>query len=216
MDGGPKSSADEVVSFAVRNGIAPDAAFVSHSDDDHFTGLKALYDSGMLKKVYCSAQEYETVSAAMPNARVVPLSAGDTVLLDDQTKAIVLYPYTDSDAKDKNDLSLVLLIEHNDHRLLLTGDISGDIETRLFTGLGPIDIYKAAHHGSAHSSYRLPLSAVMPRCSVVSVGENSFGHPSPLALKNLGDYSGEVYTTQQDHAVVFRIADDISIQTYGD
>ncbi len=216
VDGGPQSSADEVVSFAVRNGIAPDAAFVSHTDDDHFTGLKALYSSGILKKVYCSAQEYETVSAAMPNARVVPLSAGDTVLLDDQTKAVVLYPYADSDAKETNDLSLVLLIEHKGHRVLLTGDISGDIETRLFTGLGPIDIYKAAHHGSAHSSYRLPLSAVMPLYSVVSVGENSFGHPSTLALKNLEDYSGEVYTTLQDHAVTFRIADEISIETYGD
>ncbi len=216
VDGGPEKSADEVVSFAVRNGIAPDAAFVSHTDADHFSGLKALYDEGMLKKVYCSAQEFETVAAAMPEARVVPLTAGDTVLLDDETKAVVLYPYKDSEAETKNDLSMVLLIEYNGHSVLLTGDIPGEKETMLFMGLPEVDIYKAAHHGSAHSSYRLPLSVIKPSYSVVSVGENSFGHPDGRAMKNLSDYSGDVVTTLEDHAAVFRIGEEITIQTYGE
>lgn len=216
VDGGPEKSADEVVSFAVRNGIAPDAAFVSHTDDDHFSGLKALYAQGLLKKVYCSVQEYGTVSAAMPKAQVVPLAAGDTVLLDDETRAVVLYPYSNSSAETKNDLSLVLLVQYKNHSVLLAGDISGEKETVLFTGLPSVDIYKAAHHGSAQSSYRLPLSVIKPAYSVVSVGDNRFGHPSPLAMRNLQDYSGDVLTTRQDHAVVFNIGEGILVQSYGE
>ena len=32
IDGGPLKSGEEVVSFTARNGISPDAAFVSHTD----------------------------------------------------------------------------------------------------------------------------------------------------------------------------------------
>ena len=216
VDGGPEKSADEVVSFAVRNGVTPDAAFVSHTDADHFSGLLALYTQGLLKKVYCSTQEYSTVAAAMPKAQVVPLTAGDTVLLDDETKAVVLYPYSSSEAETKNDLSLVLLVTYQSHSVLLTGDISGEKETVLFTRLAPVDVYKAAHHGSAHSSYRLPLSVVKPSYSIISVGENSFGHPNPLAMRNLADYSGYVYTTMKNHAVVFNIGKEIAVKSYGD
>jgi len=215
VDGGPPKSADEVVDFAVRRGITPDAAFVSHTDDDHFAGLVKLYEQNMLHKVYCSTHEFAAVTAAMPKAEVVPLSAGDAVLLDDETRAVVLYPYSDSADGDKNDLSLVLLIEYKGHSALLTGDISGKNETALFMGLSHVDIYKAAHHGSKYSSYRLPLSGLNPKYSIVSVGENRFGHPDAWALNNLGDYSDAVYTTMQDHAVVFHIDDTIKVKTYG-
>ena len=216
IDGGRESSADEVVSFVVRNGYTPDAAFVSHTDDDHFYGITALYEAGLLDKIYCSWREEETAKAAMPDAEVIPLAAGDTVLLDENTRALVLYPYKETDAEDKNDTSLVLLIEYNGHKALLPGDISGDTETQIFAGQGNVDIYKATHHGSKYSSYRLPLSVLSPDYSVVSVGANTYGHPDPLAIKNLQDYSGEVLTTVDDYAVEFYIGDTITMNTYGD
>ena len=215
IDGGREQSAEEVVSFALRRGITPEAAFLSHTDDDHFSGLVALYKAGLLHKVYCSYQEEETVRAAMPEAQVVPLGAGDAVLLDDLTRAVVLYPYRDTASDEKNDQSLVLLVEYGGHTALFTGDISGAAETRIFASVGGVDIYKAAHHGSKYSSYRLPLSVLEPEYSVVSVGNNSFGQPSELALDNLEDYSGEVFVTREDYAVEFYIDDDIRIHIYG-
>lgn len=215
IDGGREQSAQEVVSFTVRQGITPDAAFITHTDGDHFSGLKALYEAGLLHKVYCSVQEEETVRAAMPEAEVVPLSAGDTVLLDDTTRAVVLYPYRDTQAKDKNEMSLVLLVEYKDHTALFAGDIPGAVETRIFASVGEVDIYKAAHHGSNGSSYRLPLSVLEPEYSVVSVGSNRFGHPGELAMDNLEDYSGEVFYTIDNYAVEFYIKDGIRVQPYG-
>ena len=216
IDGGREQSAEEVVDFTIRNGITPDAAFVSHTDTDHFAGIVALYEAGLLDKVYCSWQEEETVCAAMPDADVVPLSAGDTVLLDEETEALVLYPYRDTELEEKNDCSLVLLVTYNGHSVLFTGDISGAVETEIFAALSEIDIYKAAHHGSKYSSYRLPLSVLTPEYSVVSVGENSFGHPNVLAMQNLEDYSEHVYTTIDDYAVEFYINDEITVNTYAE
>ena len=216
VDGGRAQSAEEVVDFTIRNGITPDAAFVSHSDADHFSGITALYDAGLLHKVYCSWQEKETVQAAMPNADVVALNAGDTVLLDGHTQALVLYPYRDTASDDRNEISLVLLIDYNGHTALFTGDISGHTETEVFAAIGPVDIYKASHHGSKFSSYRLPLSVLSPEYSVISVGDNTFGHPHEWALRNLGDYSGAVYTTAEDYAVEFYIDNDITVNTYGE
>ena len=216
IDGGRERSADEVVDFTIRNGYTPDAAFVSHSDADHFSGIVALYDAGLLSRAYCSWQEMETVQAAMPDADVVPLCAGDTVLLDESTQALVLYPYKDTDGEERNDNSLVVLVTYEDHSVLFAGDISGAVETSIFAGMDEVDIYKAAHHGSKYSSYQLPLSVLSPEYSIVSVGYNTFGHPHPWAMKNLEMYSDAVYTTQDDGAVVFYIDDEVVVKTYGE
>lgn len=216
IDGGREASAREILSFTVRRGYTPDAAFVSHTDDDHFSGIKALCEAELLGRVYCSWQEKDVVEAALPQAEVVPLSAGDTVWLDDMTSALVLYPYRDTQSKDKNDASLVLLIEYRGKNALFTGDISGVTETEIFAPLTGADIYKAAHHGSKRSSYRLPLSVLRPEYSVICVGKNRYGQPDALAAANLSDYSGEVYNTMDDYAVEFYIAEDISVNTYGE
>ncbi len=216
VDGGREKSASEVADFTVRNGYTPDAAFVSHSDSDHFSGIKELHDRGMLKKAYCSYQELGYVKQELPNAQVVPLAAGDIVWLDEYTKATVLYPYKDTQSDEKNDASLVLLVEYKDTRVLLTGDISGMTETLILSQIDEVDVYKAAHHGSKFSSFEIPLSSLKPDYSIISVGYNTFGHPHPFALANLEEYSGEVYTTIDDYAVEFYIRDDIKVKTYGD
>ncbi len=216
IDGGRPQSAEEVVDFTIRSGISPEAAFVSHTDDDHFAGVAALYEAGLLRKVYCSYQEEDAVREALPDAEVVPLSAGDVVLLDDVTRAVVLYPYKDTVEESTNESSLVVRVDYNGHSALFTGDINGRTETAILTAAGSVDIYKAAHHGSKFSSYQLPLCALAPTYSVVSVGTNRYGHPHEWAMNNLEEYSGAVYVTQEDNAVEFFIANDIKVNTYGD
>lgn len=215
IDGGNENGADEVLSFTLRNGYTPDAVFLSHSDGDHIGGIIKLYGAGLVKKIYCSWQEKDYVKSVMPEADVIPLGAGDLVLLDDDTSALVLYPYKDTVSDDKNDLSMVLLLQYKGYSALFTGDISGVTETEIFAGLDNIDIYKAAHHGSKLSSYRLPLSVLRPAYSVICAGKNNYGLPNPLAVANLADYSEEIFITMKDMAVEFYISDHIEVNTYG-
>lgn len=215
FDGGREQSADEIISFTIRKGLTPDAAFISHSDSDHFEGLKALYNAGLLSKVYCSWQEKDAVAEAMPDAVIVPLGAGDTVLLDDMTKAVVLYPCSTMQKDSLNELSLVVRVEYAGSSVLFTGDITGLEETMIFCTQSHVDIYKAAHHGSKNSSYRLPLRALSPEYSIVSVGNNSYGHPHDLALQNLRAYSQNLFVTQEDYSIEFYIDDGIKIHAFG-
>lgn len=216
IDGGDEGAAAEVVDFTIRNGYVPEAAFVSHPDADHISGVASLYEAGLVRRVYCARQAEDAVRKIMPDADVVPLSAGDTVLLDETTSVLVLYPYADSAAELMNELSLVLRITYRGRSALFTGDITGELETQLFADAQEVDVYKAAHHGSKSSSYALPLTALSPRYSVVSVGCNTYGHPHEWAMKNLEVYSDAVYTTQNDHAVAFYVDDGIRVQTYGE
>jgi competence protein ComEC len=119
IDGGNENGASEVLSFTVRNGYMPDAAFLSHSDADHISGILKLYEAGLLNKIYCSWQEKDYVKSLMTKAEVIPLKAGDRVLLDDSTSALVLYPYRDTANDEKNVSSLVLLVEYNGCSALL-------------------------------------------------------------------------------------------------
>ncbi len=215
IDGGNENGAEEVLSFTVRNGYKPDAAFLSHSDADHISGIIKLYEAGLLGKVYCSWQEKDYVKSVMPGAEVVPLCAGDRILLDEYTSALVLYPYKDTVSAEKNNASLILLFEYKGKKALFTGDISGVVETEIFAGMDRIDIYKAAHHGSKLSSYRLPLSVIRPLYSVVFAGGNSYGLPNQLAVANLEDYSKKVFITMEDMAIEFYINDKIRVNTYG-
>ena len=51
------------------------------------------------------------------------------------------------------------------------------------------------HHGSRYSTSGELLSAVTPEVGVVSVGNNSYGHPARDALLRLTDAGVSVYRT---------------------
>jgi len=85
-----------------------------------------------------------------------------------------------------NDSSIVLLVDYGTFEALLTGDISSKVQQRLdlspYADIidGSIDVYKVPHHGSAGSFSEDFLDFIKPKFAVVSVGENQYGHPSPL------------------------------------
>lgn len=101
-----------------------------------------------------------------------------------------------------NDLSLAFILEWGDFRYFTAGDLSGDpsltsyydIETKLLEYLksptGPlrdnktITVFKASHHGSAHSNQPLLFTYLKPDTTVVSCNIMK-EVPSPTFLKQL-------------------------------
>ncbi len=83
----------------------------------------------------------------------------------------------------------------------MSGDLSGestayyrDIETSVGPEIGPVEVLRVNHHGSAYSSNWAFLAALSPLASVISCGKNDYGHPSYEALNRLRSY-GPVYQT---------------------
>jgi competence protein ComEC len=82
----------------------------------------------------------------------------------------------------RNEDSLVIDVRFGDVHLLLTGDVTAEVERGL--RLPPALILKVPHHGSQTSSSPFLIDAVRPRVAIVSAGaRNPFGHPHPLVVE---------------------------------
>jgi len=66
----------------------------------------------------------------------------------------------------------------------------------------PQTVLQVGHHGSKYSTSTEFLSAVTPTYAVISVGENSYGHPSEETLSRLQSYNVHVFRTDKQGTVV--------------
>ncbi|EST35921.1 hypothetical protein N566_17090 [Streptomycetaceae bacterium MP113-05] len=87
-----------------------------------------------------------------------------------------------------NNASVTLLVRVAGLTVLLPGDLEPPAQRRLLEdlpGLGPVDVLKVAHHGSAYQDPAL-LARLDPRIALISAGTgNPYGHPSPHTLRRL-------------------------------
>jgi len=115
---------------------------------------------------------------------------------------------------NENDYSVALRLRFGAFDYFLGGDLSGawstsahgyayhDVETVVARGLPDMDIYRADHHGSDHSSNATLLAQLDPEVSIVSAGEgNPFGHPHPAVVARL-QAAGVLYRTSGGPVVV--------------
>jgi competence protein ComEC len=101
----------------------------------------------------------------------------------------------------RNDDSLVLELRYGAVSLLLTGDISRDIERGLLSTLDllPTVVLKVAHHGSGTSSGAEFVDQLRPRIAVIGVGRgNPYGHPVPYVLERYERAETQVFRTDVD------------------
>jgi hypothetical protein len=107
----------------------------------------------------------------------------------------------------ENDLSIALRVVYRGQFAYATaGDLGGenspsqwgytynDIETHT-AGWKDIDIYRANHHGSEHSSNQYILKQMQPSACVISCGKNAHGHPDQAVLDRFKDQACVVYMT---------------------
>ena len=106
----------------------------------------------------------------------------------------------DPTASDVNDASIVLEMRTPGKSFLFTGDISSDVESRLIANHAlnlDVDVLKVAHHGSQYSTSNAFLDATTPEIGVISVGENTYGHPANATLSRLIAHNVTVLRTDQ-------------------
>jgi competence protein ComEC len=130
---------------------------LSHADLDHFNGLPALLDRFAVGQVTCTpsfADKRERGvqnTVAMLRQRGIPVrivKAGDR-LSAGGLDLEVLHPPAVGPPGNENSRSLVLLLRHAGHSVLLTGDLEGKgLEQVLGRPPPAVAILMAPHHGS--------------------------------------------------------------------
>jgi competence protein ComEC len=158
---------------AVRRVIAPylwnrgisrvDDVFLSHADLDHFNGLPELLKRFPVGQVTLtpsfpdkSTPGVAATLAALDRAGVARriARAGDRFTAGDVSFE-VLHPPVDGPAGNENTRSLVLLVRHAGHTILLTGDLEGVGQEMVVRSPPPtVDVMLAPHHGAVGANAR--------------------------------------------------------------
>lgn len=109
----------------------------------------------------------------------------------------------------ENDYSVGLKFTFGDFELYAGGDLTGvtshrdfgnnregyhDIESSTAERVGDVEVYRANHHGSAHSSNPCFMGVLSPEVSIISSGDNNYGHPAPRAYDEMMSH-GKVFIT---------------------
>ena len=67
--------------------------------------------------------------------------------------------------------------------------------------LPEVEVLVAGHHGSKQSTSQALLEAVAPETVVISVGQNTYGHPAPETLARLSAAGAQVYRTDRQGGI---------------
>lgn len=156
---------------------------ISHADTDHFNGVPDLVERFAVARVVVPRHFLESHAPAVAEllrvvaAAGVPVATaegGDELPFDPAVTVRVLHPPPASAApveppRSDNESSLVLGIEADGRRVLLTGDLEGAaLERFVASSPGRCDVLVAPHHGSAAILPQGLLEATMPSWVIVS------------------------------------------------
>jgi len=144
----------------------------------------------------------------MQGTRIQPLAAGDEIRLSDKTLLRVLSPLAGISANSANEDSLILHVSYGKCSAVFTGDAPTSV---CFEEIGDIDLLKVAHHGAVDALDAQLLHDMTPSAAVISVGYNSYGHPSPKTLDLLEAAGSRIYRTDQSGAITCRLKEDGSL-----
>ena len=182
-----------------------DRLILTHYDSDHVSGVRGLLarmdvgtilvpeltDDGLGREILEAAYEHGAMVEAMERKTEIPM--GKAVLT-------VLPPV--GEGKD-NERGLSVLASTGDADILITGDMDAATERRLLEtyDLPDIEILVAGHHGSKYSTSDDLLDALAPETACISVGPNSYGHPSDATMRRLAEHGCAIYRTDMQGTI---------------
>lgn len=175
----PEITRDRIAPFLWSRGIRSiDELMLSHADFDHYNGVPDLLERFPIGQVSCNPtfakKDIPPVqrTLALIKSHGIPirtLRAGDRL----QAGAVtfdVLHPPTEFQGSE-NAQSLVLLVQHKGHRILLTGDLAEEGMARVLSQpKRPVDVLMAPHHGSPSSNTAALAEWAQPQIVISSQG----------------------------------------------
>ncbi len=173
---------------------------LTHYDYDHVSGVQGLLVRVGAETLLCPPDGGDTdaqaaiLAAAEAHGTEVRFITEETTLpLGEAT--LTVYPPLGDDSS--NERGLVYLVSAGDYDLLITGDIDAEMERRLIEryDLPDIEALVVGHHGSKYSTSSELLDALRPETAFISVGSNSYGHPSDQAMERLAERDITIYRT---------------------
>lgn len=180
---------------------------VTHWDFDHAGGLRDILKYYEIEKLFSGTEptkEFEQINYTDN------LMVGDVIKYDLMTFEILSTEGIEGKgvAEDNNN-SVVGVLNYKDYKFFMMGDAPKEVEQRLVwrkvverSESGKV-VLKVSHHGSETGTSDELLEEIKPDVAMVSVGENSFGHPAKEVLDRLRGRGVQVLRTDLQGEIKF-------------
>ena len=218
-NGGKSQAEIIVIKYLKDRGIKNlDSIILTHFDNDHCGGTVDLIKAVNVNKIYVNDINHNSVSAKniFKTAEERGVKIVEAKNLQDvyNMNGLSLINLNDYHGKSDNDNSIITLLSYKNFYMLFTGDagING-IKSVLNEIPRNITVLKVPHHGAVGGINKELAEYLNPKYSIVSTGENKFGHPSVYILEILK--ISIVLRTDVNNSIRIRVNNrGYKIQTY--
>lgn len=212
IDGGRQGQGDKIIAYLKKQKVDDiEIMIATHPDADHIGALDEVLKAYKVESVYApkvshTTDAYKNFLKAVKAEKLTIKTAKAGVKLPLKTgTAKFVGPVRDYGKTDLNNWSAVLHITYNKNKFLFAGDAEKTAETDMVKAKQTLqaDVLKVGHHGAKTSSNKNFLDVVKPKYGVISVGKNSYGHPSTEVINRFKPYKTSIYRTDQKGNIIF-------------
>ena len=211
FDAGPNN---RVVEFLrAQNVDTLDLVIASHPHADHIYGMVAVLQTTVVRNyldngIRHTTNTYRRTMAEVEHSQAQYLSATNRTITLGTARIRILAP--PASATSHNNASVGALVEFGAFRALLTGDSETNELAHWLErdSIPPVQVVKVAHHGAANGTTVAWAVTTRPAVAVISVGPNSYGHPSQLALTTWTNAGARIYRTDIHGTIVIQAKPD--------
>lgn len=188
---------------------------LSHPHQDHFAGLIDVIedysiDSFVSEKLVNKSAGFRAFESLLSEKNVATsyVFAGDRIRTEDDVLLHILGPSrtflektspSGSIGESSEFGSLVIKLSYGDFDVLLTSDSqTGLLKEALGQLTGTIEVLQVPHHGSRFGLDDGLVTSLDPKLAVISVGKNTYGHPTDEVIRILKDKDIKILRTDQN------------------
>ena len=178
----------EILPYLQREGIELETLILSHDDNDHSGGAKAILAAyPEIELITPSRKNYDEMH------RTFCLQGKQWQWRGLDFKVLSPTQITD---RAENPQSCVILFTDGQYQILLTGDADVATERAFAENIGKINVLQVGHHGSKTSTGEFLLAKTKPDIALISSGRwNAWNFPHPTVIERLNRYQSMVENT---------------------
>ena len=202
----------EILPYLQRQGIQLEWLILSHDDNDHSGGARAMLTAYPDIQLTTASQKRYDEKNTEENDRTFCLAGKQWTWQG--LRFTVLSP-NNIVPRAENPDSCTLLLTDGKHNILLTGDADLSVEYKILPKLDKIHVLQVGHHGSKTSTGEAFVRHIQPDIALISSSRwNPWHFPHQTVIDRLTQHHAKLYNTAEDGQIRVLFEDnDIKIQT---
>ena len=208
-DGGKSQAEIIVLEYLKDKGIKSlKALIITHFDKDHCGGAVDVLNKLKVENLYVNSLNHSSNAAksiykmAKINNTTINLVNNEGLFYNENNLKIKNFIGASSD--DDNENSIITLLEYYNFKMLFTGDVGANALKEILKNLPiSITVLKVPHHGAFNGLNKDIIKHLAPKVSIISVGENKFGHPAQYTLELLKE--SKILRTDVDNSILIKV-----------